>query len=58
MKLIPYNRPYLGDNDKRALVECLDSLWLTTGPQTEKLEKALEVYCGGRKCVPRALPIL
>src|SRR5215213_3713165 len=39
------------DDDVAAVVECLESGWLTMGPRTRAFERALEEYTGARHAV-------
>ena len=45
---IPLSRPSFGEEEKKAVLNCLESGWVTTGPQTAKFEEKLCVYFGGR----------
>ena len=42
MKKIPYNKQYIDQDDIDAVVEALNSDFLTTGPQSEKFENKLK----------------
>lgn len=44
---IPFFRPSVGDDEIAAVVECLRSGWLTTGPQTAAFEAEFREYLGG-----------
>jgi dTDP-4-amino-4,6-dideoxygalactose transaminase len=44
--MIPYGRQSINDADIAAVVEALQSEWLTTGPLVEKFEDALEKVVG------------
>ncbi|WP_456489398.1 UDP-4-amino-4,6-dideoxy-N-acetyl-beta-L-altrosamine transaminase [Caminibacter pacificus] len=50
-KFIPYGRQYIDQNDKNAVLEVLDSDFLTTGPKVRELEKALCEYTGAKYAV-------
>jgi UDP-4-amino-4,6-dideoxy-N-acetyl-beta-L-altrosamine transaminase len=45
---IPYGRQSLDEADIRAVVEVLQSDWLTQGPAGEKFEQAFAKFCGAR----------
>src|SRR6478736_8498532 len=49
---LPFSRPNLGPEEIRAVVETLESGWITTGPRTEKFAAAFLDYVGGRFAVP------
>ena len=40
-EFLPFALPQLGDAEKRAVVEVLDSGWITTGPRVGRFEEAL-----------------
>ncbi|MSU75819.1 MAG: UDP-4-amino-4,6-dideoxy-N-acetyl-beta-L-altrosamine transaminase [Candidatus Magasanikbacteria bacterium] len=44
--MIPYGRQSLNQEDINAVVETLQSDWLTQGPKVESFEQALAEYCG------------
>jgi perosamine synthetase len=43
--------PDIGDDEKRAVIETLDSGWLSMGPRTRQLEKALSAHTGAQHTV-------
>lgn len=43
---VPFFRPSLGDAERRAVLEVLDSGWLTSGPVGERLERGVAKYLG------------
>jgi dTDP-4-amino-4,6-dideoxygalactose transaminase len=47
MELLPFARPTIGDEEREAVCEVLDSGWLTTGPKARAFEEALAAYLGG-----------
>jgi UDP-4-amino-4,6-dideoxy-N-acetyl-beta-L-altrosamine transaminase len=49
--MIPYARPDLDAHDIRAVVEVLQTDWLTQGPAQERFENAVADYCGVRYAV-------
>jgi UDP-4-amino-4,6-dideoxy-N-acetyl-beta-L-altrosamine transaminase len=44
--MIPYARPNLDADDIQAVVEVLQTDWLTQGPAQERLENVMAKYCG------------
>jgi perosamine synthetase len=48
---LPYSRHDITDDDIAAVVEVLQSDWLTTGPKVEQFETALGDYVGSRHAV-------
>ena len=48
---IPYARQSISDSDIEAIVQVLQSDWLTQGPSVERFEKAVAKYCGARYAV-------
>jgi dTDP-4-amino-4,6-dideoxygalactose transaminase len=44
---IPFAPPLLGEEEKREVLDTLDSGWITTGPKTEAFENAICDYLGG-----------
>ena len=50
-KPIPYGRQSISQDDIRAVVEVLESDWLTQGPCVERFEQAVADYCGTRYAV-------
>ncbi len=51
MKSIPYGRQSINQDDIQAVLEVLQSDWLTTGPAVNSFEKAVADYCGARYAV-------
>jgi UDP-4-amino-4,6-dideoxy-N-acetyl-beta-L-altrosamine transaminase len=49
--MIPYARQDIDEADIRAVVEVLDSDWLTQGPAIERFENAVAGYCGAKYAV-------
>lgn len=49
--MIPYGRQHLDDNDIKAVLDTLQSDWLTQGPAIPKFENALAAYCGANYSV-------
>ncbi len=45
---LPFSRPALGEEEVRAVVECLRSGWITTGPRTREFEERFAAYAGAR----------
>jgi dTDP-4-amino-4,6-dideoxygalactose transaminase len=48
---IPFHRPSLGDGERSAVLEVLDSGWLTTGERTLAFEAAITVATGSAHAV-------
>lgn len=44
---VPFFRPSIGDEEIAAVVECLKSGWLTTGPKTAEFEQEFAKVIGG-----------
>ena len=47
MTTLPFTRPSIGEEELQAVVEVLESGWITTGPKSLALEQALAGYIGG-----------
>ena len=47
MKILPFTRPSIGEQELQAVREVLESGWITTGPKSLALEQALADYIGG-----------
>ena len=43
---IPFAPPLIGEEEKREVIDTLESGWITTGPRTEAFEKAVCEYAG------------
>ena len=50
-KVIPYGRQSISAADIQAVVDVLQSDWLTQGPAVERFEAAVADYCGARHAV-------
>ena len=48
---LPYALPLTGEEEKKELIEALESGWITTGPRTKKLESQLAEYTGAKHAV-------
>lgn len=48
MDQVPFFRPSIGDDEIAAVVECLRSGWLTTGPNCAAFEAKFAKFLGGR----------
>jgi dTDP-4-amino-4,6-dideoxygalactose transaminase len=48
---IPFHRPTIGPAERAAVLEVLDSGWLTTGPRTAAFESAFATYVGATHAV-------
>jgi perosamine synthetase len=49
--LIPISKPYIGEEEKKAVLEVLDSGMLVQGPRVAKLEEKFAAACGTRYAV-------
>ena len=49
--MIPYGRQTIDDEDIRAVVEVLQSDWLTTGPKVDEFEQAFSRLTGAKEAV-------
>jgi len=47
-KEIPWSKPSIGEAEKKAVTEVLDSGWVTMGPKTREFEEKLSRYTGRR----------
>jgi dTDP-4-amino-4,6-dideoxygalactose transaminase len=47
-KPVPYHVPFIGEEEIRAVVETLESGWITTGPKTACFEESFSRYIGCR----------
>src|SRR5262245_30898289 len=50
-EFLPFHKPFLGDEEIREVVHCLESGWLTTGPRVRKFEEAFKSYIGAKHAV-------
>ncbi len=48
---LPFHLPEFGPEERRAVLETLDSGWLTTGPRVSAFERAFADYVGARHAV-------
>jgi dTDP-4-amino-4,6-dideoxygalactose transaminase len=51
-KFLPFGLPLIGEEEKREVMEALDSGWLTTGPRTQQFARDLEAYIGVKHAIP------
>jgi perosamine synthetase len=51
LNLLPYARQWLEADDIAAVLEVLNSDWLTTGPKVAEFEQALAAFVGAREAV-------
>jgi perosamine synthetase len=49
--MIPISRPLIGEEEKTAILEVLDSGQLAQGPKVEEFEEAFAAFCGVRHAV-------
>jgi len=50
-QLLPYGRPLLDEDDRRSVLDVMQSDWLTTGPRVEAFEQALAATTGAGEAV-------
>ncbi len=50
-KNIPYGKQYIDHDDIRAVIEVLQSDWLTQGPKSREFEEKFAKYCGAKYAV-------
>ncbi len=48
---VPFFRPSIGDAEIDAVVECMRSGWLTTGPRTKEFEGAFAEFVGAKHAI-------
>ena len=48
---LPFARPSITEREKQAVLEVLDSGWLTTGPRTKEFEERFAATVGARHAV-------
>jgi len=48
---IPFHRPSVGPDEEAAVLRCLRSGWLTSGPEAEAFEREFAEYVGARAAV-------
>jgi len=51
LPFLPFARPSITDSEKRAVLEVLDSGWLTTGPRTKQFEERFAEAVGSSHAV-------
>jgi dTDP-4-amino-4,6-dideoxygalactose transaminase len=51
MKEIPFGRPVISQEEKKKVLEVLDSAWLTHGPNTKDFEAKFKDFCGAKHAV-------
>ena len=51
--VIPISRPFIGEVEKQAVQEVLESGMLVQGPRTAMLEEAFATLCGTRHAILR-----
>ena len=49
--MIPISKPFIGEEEKKAVMECLESGMLVQGPRTAKLEEKFAAICGTKFAV-------
>lgn len=50
-KFIPVGQPLFGEEEKKEILEALDSGWVTLGPRTKQFEEAFAKYVGAKYAV-------
>ena len=50
-KYLYFHRPWIGPEEKREIIKCLDSGWLTTGPKTKEFEKRFAKAIGVKHAI-------
>lgn len=50
-EFLPYNLPFIEDEEIQAVVECLKSNWVTKGPKTLEFEQRFAQYVGAKHAV-------
>ncbi len=51
LPFLPFSAPWFGEEEKREILETLDSDWITTGPRTKKFECAFAEYVGCKEAL-------
>jgi len=51
MNFIPYGKQFIEQDDIDAVVQTLQTDYLTTGPKVKEFENALQEYCGVKYCI-------
>ena len=46
-RYLVFGAPYLGEEERREVLACLDSGWIGSGPRVERLERDFRAYVGG-----------
>jgi dTDP-4-amino-4,6-dideoxygalactose transaminase len=54
---LPYALPDIGDDEINAVVECLKSGWITTGPKVKQFEADFAAYLGGARAGVEAIAV-
>ncbi len=50
-KFLPYNKPLIGEEEIKEVIDTLKSNWLTMGPKTIQFEKDLAEYLGAKHVI-------
>ena len=53
--MIPVSKPYIGEAEKQAVMEVLDSGMLASGPRTAKFEERFAQMCGVKHAIGSGL---
>jgi dTDP-4-amino-4,6-dideoxygalactose transaminase len=51
-KFLPFGLPLIGEEEKREVLEAMESGWLTTGPRTQRFAEDLRAYVGAAHAIP------
>jgi dTDP-4-amino-4,6-dideoxygalactose transaminase len=50
-EFLPFSRPVIGQEEIGEIIDSIQSGWITTGPKTERFEKALQAYNNAKHCL-------
>src|SRR5262245_22530068 len=50
-EFLPLSRPSVGESEVAAVIECLRSGWITSGPRVAEFERAFAAHVGARHAV-------
>src|SRR5687767_13855924 len=51
LPFLPFSAPWIGEEEITAVVECLRSGWITTGPRVKEFEQLFADYIGVRHAI-------
>jgi dTDP-4-amino-4,6-dideoxygalactose transaminase len=49
--VVPFHVPFISKEESRAVVETIEGGWITTGPKTERFERAFAAYIGAHRAI-------